>query len=148
MSARKPRNLAEALAASPTMRVELEPAFVVELAAMEHVGVDDWATWMVQRAQLASIGTSARSVHLSSPTGGDTYWLHKSGDRAKLTTAYRKRARWALKLGLSATRALDYVPADERAATAALMASEVEAARAAVDKWGQAAAERDREQAA
>lgn len=32
--------------------------------------------------------------------------------------------------------------------TAALMAAEIEAARAAVDKWGQAAAERDKEQAA
>lgn len=41
MSTRKPRNIAEALAASPTLRITLEPSFVVELAAMEHVGADD-----------------------------------------------------------------------------------------------------------
>jgi hypothetical protein len=148
MSTRKPRNLAEALAASPTMRVELEPGFVVELTAMEHVGVDDWATWMVQRAHLANISKSGGSVALDTGAGVERFYLHRPAECRKLATAYRKRARWALKLGLSATRALDYVPADERATTAALMAAEIEAARAAVDKWGQAAAERDREQAA
>lgn len=85
---------------------------------------------MVQRAQLANIGRPSGATTLRDGNGITTrYYPHKAGDRAKLTTAYRKRARWALKLGLSATRALTFVPEADRDATARLMAEEATAAR-------------------
>lgn len=116
LTARKAKRLtlAEAMAVSPNLRVELTPAFVVELAGMVELGADEWAA-------CPTTVVSARRGNV---------------------TERKRRAKHALGLGLSVEQALALVPEADREATRRLCAEEAATARASCNYVHQYEADR------
>lgn len=132
MSARRPKNLAEALEKAPRFSVTLLPTFVAELVGMEVLGAEVWGEYRLRKELLRQVSTADRYLRVRDEFGR---WTNL-GPSANLTakrqyaTWHRQRARWALRLGLTVDQAVELVPEEDREEARMLVAEAQDDARA------------------